>query len=87
MARYIGFLNNEGVPAHMVKMRSPDHLKDVERAFKVLAESLKKKGHNLTELTVNDINDNIVGQTYSHLENKQFANRTFNKYIGIIPHL
>ena len=82
MARYIGWLHNEDVPAHMVKKRSDDHIKDVERAFRVLAESLKNSGHKISELTVDDINDNVVGETYSHLENKKFANRTFNKYFS-----
>jgi len=82
MARYIGWLHNEDVPAHMVKKRSDNHIKDVERAFRVLAEGLKNNGHKISELTVDDINDNVVGQTYSHLENKKFANRTFNKYFS-----
>ena len=80
MARYIGWLHNEDVPAHMVKNRSDNHIKDVERAFRVLAESIKSNGHKISELTVDDINNNVVGQIYSHLENKKFANRTFNKY-------
>jgi len=82
MARYIGWLHNEGVPAHMIKQRSDDHIKDVERAFRVLAESLKNSEHKISELTINDINNNVVGQTYSYLENKKFANRTFNKYFS-----
>jgi integrase len=82
MARYIGWLNNEGVPAHMVKIRSNEHIKDVERAFKVLAESLKCSGQRISELTVDDINNNVVGQIYSYLEGKNFANRTFNKYFS-----
>ncbi len=82
MSRYIGWLHNENVPAHMVKKRSDDHIKDVERAFKVLAEILKNSGYSLPGLGMEDINNNVVGQIYSHLENKNFANRTFNKYFS-----
>jgi integrase len=82
MSRYIGWLHNEDVPAHMVKKRSDDHIKDVERAFKVLAEVLKKSGYSLSGLSMEDINNNLVGQIYSHLEGKNFANRTFNKYFS-----
>jgi integrase len=82
MARYIGWLHNEDVPAHMIKKRSDDHIKDVERAFRVFAESLKNDGHKISDLAVDDINDKVVGQIYSNLENKKFANRTFNKYFS-----
>ena len=82
MARYIGFLNNEGVPAHRKKERSKDHIKNVELAFKNLAQCLTHKGYDLTNLEVLDINDNLVGDVYSYLSEKKFANRTFNKYLS-----
>lgn len=79
LARYIGFLNNEGVPPHMVKERSPEHIKDVERSFRLLAESLKSRGHDLTFFSIENINDEAVGHIYSHMEELHLANRTFNK--------
>jgi len=82
LARYIGWLNNEGVPAHRVKIRSDEHIKDVERSFKVLVNSLNNNGYNLSSLTTEDINDEIVGHVYLHLEKRGMANRTFNKYLG-----
>jgi integrase len=82
MARYIGWLHNEGVPAHKIKTRSIEHIKDVERAFRVLAESLKSHHHDLSSLSIHDLNDHIVGEIFTYLEDKQFANRTFNKYFS-----
>ena len=82
MGRYIGWLHNENVPAHLIKERSTEHIKDIERAFKSLAECLKDSGYNLGTLSVEDINDEMVGRVYSYLENKKFANRTFNKHIS-----
>jgi len=81
-ARYIGWLHNEGVPAHLKKERSQDHIKDVERAFKSLAGCLKDNGYNLKALSVDGINDNMVGHVFSYLEKRKFSSRTFNKYFG-----
>lgn len=82
LARYIGWLNNEGVPAHLVKERSSDHIKDVERALERLAECLKDSGYDLETLRVEDINDEMVGRIYAYLGQKGFANRTFNKHFS-----
>ena len=81
-ARYIGWLHNEGVPAHMIKERSEEHVKDVERVLKQFLESLKEKGHHIQSIRVEDINNELVGEVYSSLEGKQISNRTFNKYFG-----
>lgn len=82
LARYVGWLHNEGVPEHRIKIRSDEHVKDVERSFKVLAECLKNNGYNVSTLSVQEINDDMVGQIYSFLKNRNFATRTFNKYFG-----
>lgn len=82
MARYIGFLNNENVPAHLRKERSREHIKDVERAFIDLVKCLKDSGYNLDSLSVDDINDDLVGKIFTYLENRKLANRTFNKYFS-----
>lgn len=82
LARYIGWLHNEGVPAHLVRERSSEHIKDVERAAKSLIESLTNNGYNLRIISVEDINDEMVGKVYTNMEQRKFANRTFNKYFG-----
>jgi integrase len=82
MARYISWLHNEGVPAHRIRERSNEHISDVERAFKSFVECLNDCKYQMETLTIDDINDKMVGQVFSYLEKKSFANRTFNKYIG-----
>lgn len=82
MSRYIGWLHNENVPAHLEKERSEEHIKDVERAFRSLAICLKENGYNLEIISMDDINDEVIGYVYSYLESKNMANRTFNKHIG-----
>ena len=82
LARYIGWLHNEGVPAHKIKVRSDEHIKDVERSFKVLAECFKKNGHNLANFSISEFNDDIVGEIFTHWEEKKVSNRTFNKVFG-----
>ncbi len=82
LARYVGFLNNEGVPAHRVKVRSRDHIKDVERAFTNLVQCLTNSGHNIGTFNVNEINDNVAGEVFEYLRNRKFANRTYNKYLS-----
>lgn len=82
LSRYIGWLHNEGVPAHLIRERSQEHIKDVERSFKSLGECLKDNGYNLGVISVEDINDEMVGKMYSYLEERKFAGRTFNKYFS-----
>jgi integrase len=82
MTRYIGWLNNEDVPLHRQRIRTYNHIKDNERALKLLAECLKNEGYNLATVSIHDINDKMVGEIYSFLEAKHFSNRTFNKTIS-----
>jgi len=82
LARYIGWLNNEGVPAHLIKVRSREHIKDVERALKSLAECLKDNRYNLATFLTEDIDNEMVGMIFSSLEKRKLAPRTFNKYFS-----
>jgi len=82
LARYVGWLSNEGVPAHLVKIRTQDHIKDVERALKCLVACLKESGYNLSTLTIDEINNNLVGKVFLYLERRKFSSRTFNKYLS-----
>lgn len=83
LARYIGWLNNEGVPVHRRKQRSEEHIKDVERAFESLVFALKKGGYNVSKIAIDSIDDKMVGEIYNYLiTEKNFSNRSFNKYFG-----
>ena len=81
-ARYIGWLHNEGVAPHRIKERSLPHILDVQRALKTIMEGLSLSGRDTKTISIDDINDNLVGEIFSYLEERGFANRTFNKYFG-----
>lgn len=81
LARYVGFLNNEGVPEHRRKERTKHHINDVERASKNLIQCWANSGHDLKTLTVDMINDKMIGELFRYLEDRKFANRTFNKQL------
>jgi integrase len=80
-ARYIGWLNNENVPFHRQKERSPEHIKDVQRAIEFFWRCLIKNNHNMN-LGVEHLNDDIMGHFYQHLLEQKFADRTVNKYLS-----
>jgi len=83
MARYVGFLKNENVPAHRRSERSNEHIKDVERAFTLVVQCLKENGHDCLRLRMDQVDDGIVGNIYDYLlHEKQFANATFNRYLS-----
>lgn len=83
MAKYIAFLNNEDVPSHRIKERSKAHIRDVENAFKVFYQCLSERKYNIKTVRYDQIDDNIVGELFTYLtEEKQFSNRTFNKYFS-----
>ena len=84
MAMYIGFLNNEGVESHMVKVRSKKHLWEVENYFEKFCRSLRKNGIDHTFFKIDQVNDRVVGMFHSFiLEDLQHANKTYNKMIGL----
>ena len=82
MAKYLGWLNNEGVPAHRMKLRSDDYIRDIQKALIEFTHCLKVNGYNLPTVTIDDINDDMVGLLFEQMESSGMANRTFNKKIG-----
>ena len=83
LARFVGWLHNENVPKHLRVERSPEHLKDIERELRVLVEGLRNNKYDMNQVTVSDIDDEMVGHVYEYLlDTKKFSNRTFNKYLG-----
>ena len=81
-ARYISYLNNEGVPIHLQKERSIGHRKDVERNLKLVIECLVENGHDPDEFTIDDLNDNVIGELHKFLEKKNYSPRSFNKILS-----
>jgi integrase len=84
-ARYIGFLHNEEVPSYRQKIRSPEHIKDVERALKLFAETLKKNQINIHQTLITQLNEKMVGMIYDRMENeKHFSSRSINKILSYL---
>ena len=81
IAKYVAWLQNEGVPFQFQRDRSEEHINDIKRSFKVLVECLRKNKYDLNSLRIDQVDDHVVGVIYKHLEKeKKFSNRTFNKY-------
>ena len=82
-ARYIGWLNNEGVPEHRRVERSKEHLRDVGRALELFITCLQKNGYECESLKLDEVDDKIVGLIYSFLlHEKNYSNRSINKHLS-----
>lgn len=84
MALYIGFLNNERVEAHMIKIRSKKHLWEVENYFEKFCKCLKKNRIDHTLLRIDQLNDKTVALFHTYiLEDLKHSNKTYNKMISL----
>lgn len=82
MARYVGYLHGdpEIVPVFKRKKRSKGHLEDVERTFLRLMTALKRTGRKVSELHIDDINDELIGEFYEYLtETLKLGNAGYNR--------
>lgn len=83
MAMYIGYLNNVGVEAHKVKVRSKAHIKDVERYFKYFCLSLKHNGIDHTLVSIDQVSEKAVAMIHSYALNElNYKSKTYNKLFG-----
>jgi integrase len=83
MAMYIGYLNNEGVAAHKVKIRTTDHIKDIERFFRYFCLSLKENNVDHTLITVYQLNEKAVALLHNYIiDILNYKNKTYNKFMG-----
>src|ERR1035437_1460330 len=84
LARYVGFLNNEGVPEHRCEQRTKGHINDVKRAAKNLIQSWTNSGHDMEKLTIEMINDKMVGELSTFLKDTlKYSNVTYNKQCSL----
>lgn len=84
MAMYIGYLNNEGVEAHKIKVRTQKHIKEVEYYFEKFCRCLLKNNIDHTLLKIDAINDKIVALFHNYLLNDlNYSNKTYNKIIAL----
>jgi len=85
MGMYLDYLNNVNIPPHRQKVRSKNHLKDVERYFRYFIECLKKNKIDFNSLFIHEIDDNILGLFHTYLiEDKNYNNVSYNKVITIL---
>lgn len=83
MAMYIGYLNNEGVAAHKVKIRTTNHIKDVERFFRYFCLSLKENNIDHTLITIYQLNEKAVALLHNYIiDILNYKNKTYNKFMG-----
>lgn len=79
-AKYISYLQGEGVPSQFRKERSLAHIKDVEHAFILFMEAIKEERKDWEQITIDELNDEIIGHIYDYFEVKNYSARTRNKY-------
>jgi len=81
-AAYISHLNNEGVPEHLQRIRSTAHIKDVQHTFEIFVECWLEEGVNCGEISIDDLNDHLIGLLYKSIQSKELSDRTTNKYFS-----
>lgn len=83
MAMYIGYLNNDGVAAHKVKIRTQSHIKDIERFFRYFCLSLKENDIDHTLITIYQLNEKAVALLHNYIiDVLEYQNKTYNKFMG-----
>ena len=83
MAMFIGYLNNEGVEAHKVKIRTQKHINEIEYYFGKFCKCLVKNKIDHTFFRIDQINDKIVAIFHTYLlEDLDYSNKTYNKVIA-----
>lgn len=81
LAKYLAWLNNEGLPKSLIVERDKDYIKDIERAYMFLIECLSKAGYDMNSFSVHDIDYLVVGKVVDGLNEKGYSNRTINKIL------
>jgi len=84
MARYVGYLHNDSeiVPEFKKKNRSKKYIEDIEHNFKNFILCLKKNGYNTNELSLDEINDQIISKFHDYiLKELKLSNSSYNRAI------
>lgn len=74
---YSDWLENVGVPKHMQRIRSNDYIKTTVKYILNFTDFLKGKT-KLETFKIYDLNDNIIGMYYEHLEEVSRTPATYN---------
>lgn len=84
-AYYMGYLNNEGVPAHKQKKRDPKYIAKFDLLFEQYKEALDINGVDWKILKFTQVTELMVGYVHDYfLNNKGYANKTYNNNMGLL---
>lgn len=75
---YSDWLENIDIPKHQQKNRSNGYVKATVRYVLNFADFLVENKFNLNEFSVHNLNDELVGKYYEHLEKISKSDSTFN---------
>lgn len=77
MDEYLRYLQNDKVPAHEIKDRSPQYISYMRYVLSLLRDVIKTR-YDLASYMVSDIDSELVGLFYVAIENKHYSNKSFN---------
>jgi integrase len=75
---YSDWLENVDVPKHQQRVRSNDYIKTTVRYVLNFSDFLIANKFNLNKFTIYDLNDEIIGKYYEHLEKISKSASTYN---------
>ena len=78
---YADWLENVDVPKHQQIVRSNDYIKTTVRYVLNFSDFLITKKFKLNTFRIYDLNDDIIGKYYEHLEKNSKSDSTFNSNI------
>ena len=82
---HLDFLANVDVADHKQKERSDKHIKEVHKCLTLFNEALLKHKFNIRILTLDKIDDTLVGYFHTYLtEDKGYAQKTYNNKMGAV---
>ena len=80
LLEYYKFLNDEGVPEHLVKNREKAYIDSVMDAVYILKDVIEAHGKDFRESRVSDIDKNVVGWYFKELGIRYPNPSTFNNF-------
>lgn len=77
MAKHVAFLKGKGVPEHQRRVRGKLYCKEVHKVYLDFIKSIKDFC-NVKELTINQLDPNMVGKFHAWIESKNLGPRSYN---------
>lgn len=83
MTMFLSFLQGKRGPAHTIKIRGKEHVKDIETGLVLFSQAMKAKGYDPKEISVEEISQEMVG--YYHLfllEEKKYSGYSYDRHMS-----